>query len=241
MCKRAGLLVGWDYAQKRALVTDADCDSWKCPECAQRMKDSWVLRAQIGVRQYLADGRAVDFVTITSNEKLKNFAQTEHVWREAWPVLYAAIKRKNKTLQYMVIPEKHEDGRMHVHALWTAGVTQRWLKDNGRRRGLGYMADVKHVTNVIAATRYVTKYVGKDLGTEVPKKFRRVRVSQGWPDIPAPKSDTTGLKWEYVNSNGALEVIYKECAEKGVSLIDLKTGEYFDDIDLGTVIDPNWE
>jgi len=236
MCKRAGLLIGWDFASGRALVTRADCDSWDCPECARRMAETWVLRAQIGVRQFIGVGLSVDFVTITSHEKLRDFDSTERVWREAWPVLYAALKRQNKDLQYFIVPEKHKDGRMHVHALWTAGVRQKWLKDNARRRGLGYQAKIVKIEDAHQAAKYVTKYVGKSLGDEVPKRFRRVRVSQGWPDIPAPKTENQALKWEYVGTNGALSVVYAECQEKGISLIDLETGEYFDDVDLGTVV-----
>jgi len=240
MCKRAGLLIGWDEASKRALVTRADCDSWLCPECAERMRQRWVLRAQIGVRQFISASQRVDFVTITGHEALKSFAATERVWREAWPVLYAALKRQNRALQFIVIPEKHHDGRMHVHSLWTAGVSQRWLKDNARARGLGYKASVTRVGNALTAGAYVTKYIGKSLGDDVPKRFRRVRVSRGWPEIPAPLTDTQLLRWEYVASNGALERIYAECRAKNINLIDLHTGQVFDDIDLGTLVDANW-
>lgn len=236
MCKKAGLLVGFDYGAKRALVTRANCEQWSCPECAQLLKDRWLLRAQMGAKQFLNAGEQVDFVTITGHERLKDFAQTHHVWQSAWPKLYNAIKRRNVAFQYMLIPEAHEDGRMHVHALWTAGVTKRWLKDNSRKRGLGFMQDVDRVKSVIAAVRYVTKYIGKDLGGDVPKGFHRVRVSGKWPVIPKPNTALNGLKWEYINGNGALEVVYRECYDKKLDLIDIETGEQFDDIDLGTIV-----
>jgi len=236
MCLKAGLLIGWDYAAKRALVTRANCDSWNCVECSRRMAENWVLRAQIGVRQFLADGRVVDFVTITSHEKLTSFEATQAVWRKSWPVLYAAIKRQNHDLEYFIVPERHKDGRMHVHALWTAGVKQKWLKDNARRRGLGYQAKVKSVESAGHAVRYVTKYVGKGLGVDVPQRTRRVIVSQGWPDIPAPVTPLNNLKWEYVNGNGVLAVVMKECQVKHIDMIDLQTGEFFDAPDLGTEV-----
>lgn len=241
MCTRAGLLVGFDYAAKRALVARANCESWSCPECARRMAERWVLRAQIGVRKFQNEGRSIRFVTITGHEKLKTFEATQAVWREAWPVLYAAVKRRCPDLQYFMVPEKHKDGRMHVHILWTSDVSQRWVKDNARKRGLGYQAKVKTVENAGHAAKYVTKYVGKDLGENVPKRTRRVAVSQGWPDIPEPKNELSALRWEYVNSNGALAVIYAECQAKHLDLIEVGTGEKFDDIDLGTIIDPDFE
>lgn len=236
MCKRAGLLVGFDIAAKRALVTRADCDSWNCPECAARMRERWILRAEIGARALLGDGLRLDFVTITSHERLKTFAATEIVWRDAWDRLYKAIRRKAEIFEYMVIPEKHQDGRMHVHALWTAGVSQKWLKDNARKRGLGFMADVRRVETVQNATRYVTKYIGKDLGDEVPPHFRRVRVSRNWAEIPVPVTDVSDLEWCYVGSNGALSLMYERCKREAYDLIDLSTGAFFDDVDLGTIV-----
>ena len=236
MCNRAGLLIGWDETAARALVARADCDSWNCEECAARMASHWRLRAEMGTRALLASGYKMDFVTITSHEKLKDFAATETVWRDAWSRLYAALKRKQPELQYMIVPERHKDGRMHVHAVWNAGVSQKWLKDNARQRGLGHQAKVKPIVEGSVYERYITKYIGKDLGENVPAHFRRVRVSRGWAEIPAPDTRTENLRWEYIGSNGALEQVYQECKAKNINLIDIETGEYFDDIDLGTII-----
>jgi len=238
MCENAGLLAGWDRVTRRVLVTRADCDSWKCKECAERMRERWVLRAEIGVRQYIGQGQHVDFITITSHEKLPDFAATEAVWRKAWPVLYAALKRRSPQLNYFIVPEQHKDGRMHVHALWTANVSQKWLKDNARKRGLGYQAKRKPVENARQAVGYCGKYIGKSLGDHVPPRFRRVRVSQGWPEIPLPTTPHAALDWEYISGNGLLEKLYYECKKLGYSLIDLRTGEYFDDVDLGTTAAP---
>jgi hypothetical protein len=199
------------------------------------MAERWVLRAQIGVRKFIANGNLVDFVTITSHEKLSTFAETQKVWRSAWPVLYSAIKRRNRNLEYFIVPERHEDGRMHVHALWTADVKKKWLKDNARKRGLGYQAEIKRVTGSGSAASYVTKYLTKSLGDDVPARTRRVITSQGWPDIPDPVTALSGLKWEYVNGNGVLDVILRECQAKKIDLIDLATGEFYDADDLGTI------
>lgn len=228
MCKNAGLLIGWDLVGLRAFVTRADCKLWSCDECKEKMRARWVLRAEIGVREFLAQDIRVDFITITSNEKLTNFAQTEYVWRDAWSKLYAALKRKNKALEYFIVPEKHKDERMHVHALWTASVTKKWLKDNARKRGLGFMADVTQVKSVRGATGYVTKYVGKDLGADVPKGFKRVRVSQGWAGIPAPITEHNLYRWEYVLGERDLEIIMERCQRRHIDMINVQTGEMWD-------------
>jgi len=135
----------------------------------------------------------------------------------------------------MIVPERHKDGRMHVHAIWNANVTKKWLKDNARKRGLGYQCEVLHITNSRYATRYVTKYVCKDFGDDLPAHFRRVRVSRNWVDIPQPATQYDDLQWEYVGTNGALQVVYDECTAKRLTMIDIQTGELFDDVDLGTI------
>ncbi len=228
MCRNAGILLGWDFTSKRVLVTRGDCKQWDCPECAAKLKEHWTTRAQIGTREFIAQGLKVDFVTITSHEALKTFSQTDYVWKQAWAKLYAALKRKAAILEYFIVPERHRDGRMHVHALWTANVSQKWLKDNARKRGLGHQQKVIHVDSGIVAARYVTKYIGKDLGGDVPNNFRRVRVSQGWTDIPVPVTDHSGLKWEYVNSNGHLEMAMFWCTTHHIDMLDAKTGENWD-------------
>jgi len=199
------------------------------------MAEKWALRAEIGSRAILARGEALDFVTITSHEKLPDFEATERVWRIAWLKLYKALKRKKNTLEYMIVPERHKNGRMHVHALWNAGVSQKWLKDNARQRGLGYQCKIIHVVNERYAQKYIVKYVGKDIGAISIPHFRRVRVSGGWADVPAPENAYSALKWEYIGTNGALQTVYEECQAKNITLIDVATGEIFDDVDLGTI------
>jgi len=236
MCNRAGLLIGWQNGARRAVVARANCDSWECEDCSKRMAERWGFRAEIGAREIFRRGERMDFVTITSHEALKTFAQTEAVWKKAWEPLYNALKRVKVDLRYMIVPERHKDGRMHVHALWNAGVSQKWLKDNARKRGLGYQCKVIEISSGGGAQKYVIKYIGKNLGDDVPDHFRRVRVSQSWPDIPKPNTGDDTFRWEYVGTNGALQAIYDECQAKGIKLIDKETGEMFDDVDLGTII-----
>lgn len=234
MCKLGGVLFGFDYTAKRALVTQGNCDSWECPECAKRKRDNWSLRAQIGVRQFLAEHQFLDFVTLTSHEKLPNFAATEKVWRTAWPSIYNALRRRSPDMQYMLIPERHKNGRMHVHALWTAGVGKAVLKGVVRPRGLGYMLDVSHVSSALDAVSYVVKYLAKGLGEEVPEHFRRVRVSQGWPDVPKPNSEHSALTWEYTRNERAFWIMLAECQEKRIQVLDAKSKQPLDagDIDF---------
>lgn len=235
MCSNAGLLGGYDHESKRVLMTRANCDSWHCVECAKRLRDRWKLRASIHVSRLLKDDQRVCFITLTSHEKLKTFEATEQVWRKAWDTLYQAYKRRNPEWSYMNIPEKHKNGRMHVHGLWSGDVQYRWLKDKARGCGMGYKVDVQPITEPIFAVRYVTKYLSKSLGSDTPPHFRRVRISQNWSNIPTPDNALVGLDWQYIAGNGALVSLYQDAEYLGYDLIDMETGLFFDDVDLGTI------
>jgi len=236
MCKRGGLLVAYDTPARRALITDADCDSWNCPECAGRMAANWRQRARMGAYRIVEAKDTLDFITLTSHETLRTFSQSYWVWKRAWALLYASIKRKKQDFCYLLIPERHKDGTLHVHAIWNASVSERWLKTAARRRGLGYMVDVSQINNASFASSYVTKYISKSLAFNVPAHFRRVRASENWVKIPKPESVLSRLEWDYVGTNGALLSVYEECYRQKLSLVDVRTGELFEDEDLGTTI-----
>jgi len=242
MCERGGLLYAFDDKAGRCLVTDADCNSWQCPECRQRLKDRWVLTAQHGAQVLLEQGQPLYFATITSHEALKTFAACAAVFPSAWSKLHKRLNRTTDRREYFLVPERHKDGRLHVHAIWTFPVTTRWLKDNGRECGFGYknqigrrgMAD-ETITDVGQVSRYVGKYLTKALGEGVPSRFRRIRVSRGWEKAPEAESEYTKLDWKYCGGNGALDALYAECDERDMTMIDIRTGEIFDDVDLGTI------
>jgi len=235
MCKRGGLLIAYLYDDHKALVTDADCDSWKCPECAARLAARWSLRAEIGAKRFLEAGITVDFVTLTSHERNRTFEAGNEVWKDAWHKLHHRLNKQASTCEYILIPERHQKGGLHVHALWTFGVSRRWLKDNARACGLGYQADVKRVAEARFAVRYVTKYVGKSLGDNVPAHFRRVRVSAHWAEIPHPENECSTYDWHYIGGNGAQEAAIEHCERERLQMIDIRTGETFDAVDLGTI------
>lgn len=235
MCQRGGLLIAYVLEQGKAFVTDADCDSWKCPECSEKLRDKWTLRAQIGVRDLIGQGIKVQFVTLTSHERNRTFAAGAAVFSSAWGQLSKRLKRKADVSEYFMVAERHKSGALHMHCLWTFGVSKRWLKDNARECGLGYMVDVQEIQTVLEATKYVTKYLTKSLGDEVPKRFRRIRVSAGWADVPAANSEQSGYDWQYIGGNGALNEAYKQCEKYGLTMVDVRTGEIFDDVDLGTI------
>jgi hypothetical protein len=172
---------------KQVVLFHPRCKSWRCPGCAKINAQKVVLRAVNGSEVLRSQGAAIDFVTITSHEKLDPAASLA-VLPLAWAKLNRRIKRAAQSPEYFAIPEQHSDGRWHLHAMTTARLPKKWWKDNARSCGLGYQSDVQEVKSLGGVAYYVGKYVAKELkNTNLPTHFRRVRPSQGWPELPAMK------------------------------------------------------
>lgn len=177
-------LIGLNGDIKRAVLFQPRCKSWACPVCAKINRALWAVRAFHGAQvlnQTLS--LTIDFLTLTSHEKLGPGASLK-VWPKAWMKLQARARYATGGFQYLLVPEQHEDGRLHVHAIETAGLGERWWKDNGRACGLGYMAEEEGARTPQGAAYYVVKYLTKSIGfTDWPRGFRRVRTSRGWPKL----------------------------------------------------------
>jgi len=86
---------------------------------------------------------------------------------------------------YILIPEQHKNGVLHIHMIATNTLTQKWWKDNAYKSGFGYMSKIKPMNSAGNVPYYISKYIGKDSHEQVwPKHFRRVRKSGKWPLLP---------------------------------------------------------
>jgi hypothetical protein len=172
---------------KVAIIFRLRCKMWSCPYCASVNQKLWTARAYNAGEKFIERGQPVTFITLTSHEKL-TAKQSWYVWPKAWKKLHARAKYRDGKAEYCMVPEQHEDGRIHVHMISTWSLSQGWWKDNGRECGLGFMAEEEFARTAGGVAHYVSKYVGKQLGAIIwPKGFRRVRTSHDFPKLPPPK------------------------------------------------------
>jgi hypothetical protein len=177
-------MVAINREQKIAVCFRPRCKTWQCPACAEINRRRWVVRAYKGAEHLMQDGRQFDMLTLTSHPRL-SAEQTVWVFRRAWPKLRKRAQRSAPGMHYFMIPEKHADGRLHIHALTDAGLPTRFWKDNGAQCGLGFMNEEAPARDAARAAFYAAKYLSKQLQGETwPKGFRRVRTSQNWPTLP---------------------------------------------------------
>lgn len=179
------LLKGINHITKQVVLFHPRCKSWRCPACASINAQKATLRALNGAELLIAGGSKMDFLTVTSHEKLSP-ASSLAVLPKAWNKLNRRVKRVSTAPEYLAIPEQHKDGRWHLHALISVKLPRKWWKDNARACGLGYQSDVKEVQSLGGVAYYVAKYVSKTLeNPNLPAHFRRIRPSAGWPKLPA--------------------------------------------------------
>jgi len=182
---RRPVLRGVNHAERKAVFFRPRCKMWSCPACAPVNRGLWAVRAYHGANCLETLTNPINFLTITSHEKL-GAAASLAVLPHAWDQLNKRARRAAPDYQYLLVPEPHADGRVHIHAIENSGLGERWWKDNARTCGFGYMAEEEELHSAAGAAYYVTKYISKGLGAACwPRGFRRVRTSRRWPKTPA--------------------------------------------------------
>ncbi len=180
------LMVAKNESARFVLIFHPACHNWSCESCAKDKAAQISIHSGNYTSMLLEQGAAVFFCTVTSHERLYSPDLMKSAFRVDWPKLRKRVQRRCFGFHYFGVPEGHTDKRLHFHFLTTEDFTERWLKDNGRECGFGYMNDVEPCSSPKQASRYMTKYLAKSLATENwPRNFMRLRHSQCWPEIPA--------------------------------------------------------
>jgi hypothetical protein len=218
-CQKANrpALIAFNSARKVAILFHPTCKCWNCEACGQVNKRRWIARAVHGCSTLHTAGRETNFVTLTSHEKL-NAAGSFAVWPKAWKKLHARWRREVGSHQpYFAVPERHENGRLHMHLICCGDLKKRWWKDNARACGMGYQSDVQEIAD-LGIAGYVGKYLGKTLEEGWPTGTRRVRTSRDWPDLPE-LTDTEGWTFRKVPQKRELAAIDRNLYRMGYDVV----------------------
>lgn len=187
---------------KQMVLFRPRCKQWSCPACGEINKALWILRTYHAV-EVLAQQTSVtenniagelSFLTLTSHARTDERGSVA-IFGSAWNKLRGRAAYAASGGQYLMMPERHKSGKLHVHAIETFNLGTRWWKDNAASCGLGYIAEEEIIQSKYGAANYVNKYLTKSIEhTEWPKHWRRVRTSQNWPKLsPLP----TNVNWQF--------------------------------------------
>lgn len=218
---------------KQVVYFHPACHKWDCPVCGEKNAYKARLRALQGYETLSGQGRKFDFLTLTPHEKLTSSASIP-VMAKAWVKLNRRVKRAAGHHDYFLIPELHQSGKLHFHALVSAQLKKKWWKDNGRECGMGYQNDLREVNEIGGVGGYLTKYLTKMLqDSNLPKGFRRIRASQDWPalsELPKPEG------WNFVtlNKKSVISDEIKFYQNTGHAVVMADAGSAWSWIDLWT-------
>lgn len=138
-----------------------------CPGCIRARRYLWTMRAQ---EETLRAERTWLF-TGTFREQ---FHELEPVKEECTRYLKRLRKRFPGCIRYLLVPEEHKSGALHIHAL-LHGTSELSYRDVRSAWGAGF-SDAR-ICNWRGAG-YVTKYVTKELGKNGPTRRPRIRASR---------------------------------------------------------------
>lgn len=244
-------LVGVDMAAKIATVFQPDCRTWSCPYCADMLKKEWMLRAMLLVNERPND-KDFDFVTVTSSNKNRTFAATLRVLPDAWSKLYQRMKRYDREFEYVVVPELHKNGRVHLHMITdfetpaSYYVHRRERSNTQVRRvnkhghmdsfwrsippvcGFGYICDQEALEgDATKAAGYVAKYLTKQANLKrFPQNFKHIRASHGVPRVPDNGNALANFDFAAYMDEREAKAQTSVLAQLGYRFVHTATGEY---------------
>jgi hypothetical protein len=99
--------------------------------------------------------------------------------------------------KFICILEFTQRGAPHLHILLDRYIPQQWISKTWDRLGGGRIVFIKGVT-VRNVSRYLSKYLTKDLLLSAPKRTRRITTARGIKLFP--KYDS-GVVWEFLRDS----------------------------------------
>lgn len=210
-------------------VSSGNCHHWDCPRCGQLRAKAEYWRIVQGAVGLSEAGYPLYFQTITTRGKGLPVREAEAgylAWTNRLLDAYRArVKKQGGYWAYVQVTERQKRRHPHSHILttfepgdledgfvekWKTGTDGRfiekvpvlrspWLRKAVGRAGLGEQYDISRVKSPAAVSRYIGKYLFKQMAhtADWPKGWKRVRYSQNWPK--PPDHETTGmalLSWD---------------------------------------------
>lgn len=131
-----------------------------------------ISRARSKVFEYAICNEFEYFVTLTLDSKKYDRYNLELFIKDLGQFIRDKRKKYNTNIQYLLVPEIHNDGAWHMHGL-IKGIPSDALSINKNgyldweeyKKKFGYIS-LSKVKNQEAVSKYITKYIRKNIGTQ---------------------------------------------------------------------------
>lgn len=239
-CKnpKAPILFGYSKTNKKALVHRASCKQWNCEVCAARNARRAIA---LCINHINTVGGQWYFMTITAHEHWRGSERSIENLRNNWHKLRKRMRAiHGGHFDYFRVFELHEDNSWHMHLITNASLPftsrenkhgkvkhrSKWLKDNARASGLGFMTDYQPLDNAGFAAHYVAKYMTKstETGENWLKGMRRYQTSQDWTQLPDLHEETE-FEWQYIESGSHIWFEFNNARDAGFDVFLSTNGQ----------------
>jgi len=118
-------------------------------------------------------------MTLTMDPKKVQRSDAYAHINESWRKLREAFRRKfKKSVSFIAVNEFTKKGMPHKHVLINQYIPQRWLSNKWDSLGGGPIVDIRMIHDLPNMSKYVGKYLTKDILIKAPKGSRRFTTSQ---------------------------------------------------------------
>ena len=186
---------GKDPQTGRISCRRVNCGAWTCSYCGSR-------KAQLAKRNIRAHAERLGlcyFLTLTLADRgfESPVMQVRRV-RKAFNEFREYLRRKyGVPPNYICVLEFTQRGVPHLHVLIDRYIPHAWISKTWDRLGVGKIVFIKRVS-IHNVSRYLSKYLTKELLAYAPKGTRRITTSRTIKLFPKFKTE---IAWEFLRES----------------------------------------
>jgi len=157
----------------RPMFHRVNCKCWSCCYCGPRKAKRYkYLIGQIAEREQLRR-----FLTLTLDPSKIKGNSARYLRAVFNKFRLYLCRRFGVAVKYIAVLEFHKSGIAHLHLVIDRYIRWTWIKKSWSRLGGGTVVNIKYV-DVHRISRYLSKYLTKELLLSAPKRSRRVTTSR---------------------------------------------------------------
>lgn len=182
-----------------AVLVNGSCQLWSCPVCGERKARRYSGIARRGCELSTERIRLVTITAPGREAPAESWARMGERWGKLSDRLRYELGRK---LTYFGTVELQKRGNPHLHLLTrdSGYLDKRVLANHCMAVGFGF-SDIRQIaTN--SGVQYVTKYLHKSAGQQMPRGARRIRRSRDWLQEPPAIVSSWGPDWVWSSVEG---------------------------------------
>jgi hypothetical protein len=151
-----------------------DCKTWGCAHCGPKKAK----RYKAAIRQIAENEQLNRFLTLTLDPRKISGSPVRYLRRIFNKFRVYLLRKFGRSIKYIAVLEFQQNGNPHLHILVDRFIQQHWISQTWSALGGGRIVDIKFV-DVHRISRYLSKYLTKELLLSAPPRSRRVTTSRG--------------------------------------------------------------